>query len=1185
MNSELTPIPPDDPEVQVTALLLGELTPEEAAKVQVAITQDPALAQLHDRLKRTIGMVREVQKAKDPALPRLSENRRQKLLSRFKVIAPPEMRSPRHRNLRWLIPLSAAAALVVLLVAALLPSLAKAKAKAQNVAMFQRQREELARRKLSEEVQTATNASGLGRNSWAAAREIADRDAILASESPATGPAAATRRRGQRTQVQVPLERTQELDRRSTFDTAGAVHSAAKLKPEKPATANQIFLPATEPPTDEFQTPVSAARGGEVVNAPATVAAAPARVPDIRMMTRYGLSPRGLKAGEEARPADAPGLAEGRQGLASIPSQPLPSLGTTEGAGLAAPAPAQSKLAPLPLKLPAPAFVGTPTDIPVETDHKERLAEANGVMAGGRTFVAGAGGYGGFGGGGLAGYLVQPAQAVPMVEQAGQAVVGQTLEANALATGSLGVEKRVKVKADAAVPAAAAPTVAGLSDLTAPAAGFAIAPANGEAALDLSAAGAAKAESNRGRAGGSFAVDGARGFAVDATPEVKTPVLGDIPTVGRLFRKAGETVPTPTGPSAAPQGGLAGAPAPDEAKLRYQFYAMQRPAADGESAAPSAPAGTDQGGRAWSMAWADALEQPKAELNTALAKANADLASKDLSAALPPSESEVRLRTELSSARDTLDKAKVVERYDNATTALNFGSNRSSDRTAHGGAPVEKAAALTNSNLGNLGLMAAGKPAPAGPVTAEALKGVAVAEEPPVVRRNLPPPEPQPEVACAQNPFSTFSLNVTDVSFKLAAASLEQGQMPDPATVRSEEFLNAFNYHDPAPAPDAPVAFAWERAQYPFAQNRDVLRFAVQTAARGREAARPLNLVLLLDNSGSMERADRVQIIHEALGVLASQLQPNDTVSVVAFARTARLWIDGLSGKDANQLAGQVGNLTPDGGTNLEDALNLAYETALRHFLSQGVNRVVLLTDGAANLGDVDPESLRRKVESYRKRGVALDCFGIGWEGYNDDLLEVLSRNGDGRYGFVNTPEEATTEFAAQLTGAFQVAAADVKVQVEFNARRVTAWRQIGYAKHQLTKEQFRDNTVDAAELAAAESGNALYVVEVNPNGDGDLATVRVRYREPATGVYRELEWPVPYTGPAVALDQASPSLRLATVASAFAEWLVSSPFAGEVTTDALLTDLRGVPEAFAPDPRPTKLEWMIRQAKSLSGK
>jgi len=460
----------------------------------------------------------------------------------------------------------------------------------------------------------------------------------------------------------------------------------------------------------------------------------------------------------------------------------------------------------------------------------------------------------------------------------------------------------------------------------------------------------------------------------------------------------------------------------------------------------------------------------------------------------------------------------------------------------------------------------------------------AIDEDRPVRRPAANAPIPQPEVQTSGNAFSTFSLNVSDVAFKLAAASLEKGQMPDPASVRSEEFINAFDYRDPEPPPGVPVAFAWERARYPFAHNRDLLRFSIKTAAAGRQAGRPLNLVLLLDNSGSMERADRVQIIREALRVLAAQLQPQDTVSVITFARTARLWVDGISGSKAGEVFEQVGGLTPQGGTNLEEAMRLAYATALRHYLATGINRVVLLTDGAANLGNVDPDALKQAVETHRKQGIALDCFGIGWEGFNDDLLEVLSRNGDGRYGFINSPEEAADEFAGQLAGALKVAASDVKVQVEFNPARVTAYRQIGYAKHQLTKEQFRDNTVDAAEIAAQEAGNALYTVEVNPAGAGPLCTVRCRFKIPGTTDYREHAWEVPFTGSAVSLEQASSAMRLAATASAFSEWLVASPFAAEVTPDRLLGYLSRVPEVYGADARPKKLEWMIRQAKAISG-
>ena len=452
-------------------------------------------------------------------------------------------------------------------------------------------------------------------------------------------------------------------------------------------------------------------------------------------------------------------------------------------------------------------------------------------------------------------------------------------------------------------------------------------------------------------------------------------------------------------------------------------------------------------------------------------------------------------------------------------------------------------------------------------------------------RTTAPALVPQPEIQTRNNAFSTFSLNVADVSFKLAAASLEKGVMPEPASVRSEEFINAFDYRDPEPPAGAPIGFAWERARYSFAHNRDLLRFSVKTAAAGRQPGRPLNLVLLLDNSGSMERADRVRIIHEALRLLATQLQPQDKFSVITFARTAQLRVDGVSGDQARSIVEQLSGLTPQGGTNLEEAMNLAYQTALRHYLAAGINRVVVLTDGAANLGNVDADTLKQKVEAHRKQGVALDCFGIGWEGYNDDLLEVLSRNGDGRYGFINTPEEAATEFASQLAGALHVAASDVKVQVEFNPARVSAYRQIGYAKHQLTKEQFRDNTVDAAEIGAAESGNALYLVEVNPAGEGPLAVVRVRFRAPGTADFREHEWVVPYTGNAPLLEHAGTAMRLAATASAFSEWLASSPYAAEVSPDRLLAYLAGVPEIYGADARPKKLEWMIRQAKSLSGK
>ena len=440
-----------------------------------------------------------------------------------------------------------------------------------------------------------------------------------------------------------------------------------------------------------------------------------------------------------------------------------------------------------------------------------------------------------------------------------------------------------------------------------------------------------------------------------------------------------------------------------------------------------------------------------------------------------------------------------------------------------------------------------------------------------------------PEVATSENPYSTFSLNVSDVSFRLAAAALDKGLLPEPSSVRAEEFLNAFDYRDPQPRSGSAVGFSWERAPSPFHHHRDLLRLSIRTASQGRPAGQAFNLVLLLDRSGSMERADRVRIMREALRVLAGQLQAGDKLSLITFARTARLWVDGVNGSEAAQVLEQAATVTPEGGTNLEDALNLAYATGQKHFLSTGINRVVLFTDGAANLGEVYPEALKRKVDAARQKGIALDCFGVGWEGLDDDLLQVLSSHGDGRYGFINTPEEAAAGFASQLAGALQIAAADVKVQVEFNPKRVTSYRQVGYNRFQLSKDQFRDNKVDAAEIGSAESGNALYVIESNTAGNGPIGVVRVHYKVPATGEIQEREWTVPYAGAAADLESSSPAMRLAGSAAAFAEWLGSNPYAGDVQPERLLKLMAGVSDAFGTDPRPGKLERMIRQAQSLN--
>ncbi|HOB99758.1 MAG TPA: von Willebrand factor type A domain-containing protein [Verrucomicrobiota bacterium] len=1257
MNPNKPSPPPDDFESKITALLLGELAPDEARAVEQAIAADAALTALRDRLRTILPIVRQAVVGPEASAessangPRLSAERRDSLLRHFKTIVPRGFDLPRSRWQSWLIPMSAAAVLIVM-ASLVLPSFGKAKSKGQS----------LAYRHDAPQVALVTRLGG------EPAIEPADEPADVQSDDqsqidPATG---------------MPVR----------GESRGSTETRERL-------------------VQTVQTGPDSGREGVQVAAKAESSGAESARPmmDIRMLMRYGLLPKGMKIVEEAgelAPAFAPAEgAEGRKTDVASLGQRILARQQPQARTPVPSAPVQSELTPLPLELPAPAFVGTPTDLPVgggaagdkarkseigggeesaqalawadttakfagiqQNWHFDAAAEGApvndfalaesgrmggggmGGMMGGMGGVGGAGASGGFGGfgGGVFGGGVQtdgdrsstdsyfgrqvatdraedPATHLFSTirakagesdsDSAGTTEVGQGLNrsdhagvritsrstsapdqkslvagANSLASLAMGGRPSRRAAAPTAAPtaAAAAAPVAAPALPAMPGLAAEVPPSGGVAGPASSSEAKANAERS---AAGYYAY----GLPAQKVAEVaKPPVLGDVPLLGAEF----------------------GALKAEPETLRRVASAADASAREPEPVGLFTPGDgkpIDSSVRRWAVASGE--QRGRARVAEPSLVPTLQLADKEQ---VVDRGDGSEMDFWIAPTRQLAEKEKVADRLaesEKQVADLRLGvavvngkarglQPQAPDVAASVAAappvaapvvaapPIAAAAvAAPDSGVRALGLMTNAA------ASLEALEangrvaGDLVVQE--VAKKaasqpSAPPPEPQPEVATAANPFSTFSLNVTDVSFKLAAASLEQGALPDASRIRSEEFLNAFDYRDPEPVRGAPVAFAWERARYPFAHNREAIRFSVQTAARGRSALRPLNLVLLLDSSGSMERADRVAIVREALSVLAQKLEAQDRISVVAFARTARLWVDGVPGSQAREVLDGVGRLTPEGGTNLEDALNVAYETAARHFVSHGVNRVVLLTDGAANLGDVDPESLKQKVETARKKGIALDCFGIGWEGYNDDLLEVLSSHGDGRYGFVNSPEEAATGLAEQLAGALEVAAADVKVQVEFNPHRARAWRQIGYAKHQLTKEQFRDNTVDAAELGAAESGNALYILELNPRGQGDVGTVRVRYREAASGLYREHAWRVPYTGPAPGLEESSPAMRLAVTSAAFAEWLASSPFAGEVTPDKLLGAMAGVTDAFGPDARPRQLESMIRAAKSISG-
>lgn len=447
-----------------------------------------------------------------------------------------------------------------------------------------------------------------------------------------------------------------------------------------------------------------------------------------------------------------------------------------------------------------------------------------------------------------------------------------------------------------------------------------------------------------------------------------------------------------------------------------------------------------------------------------------------------------------------------------------------------------------------------------------------------------PPPEPTAgEVAASDEPFSTFSLHVSDVSFRLAQAALAKGQMPERERVRAEEFYNAFDYGDPAPAGGEEVACRIEQSAHPFLQQRNLVRIAMKVASTGRGAGQPLRLTVLLDTSGSMEREDRVASVRRAMEALATLLGPQDSVTLIGFARQPRLLADRLPGDQASKLA-EIASQTPsEGGTNLEEALKLASERALQQRDPAAQNRIVLLTDGAANLGEANSARLALIIERLRQQGIAFDACGVGAEGLNDELLEALTREGDGRYYFLNGPEDAGAGFAGQLAGAFRPAAENVKVQVQFNPARVARYRLIGFEKHRLKKEDFRNDKVDAAELAAEEAAVAIYQIEALPEGEGELGAVFVRFRDPSNGRMVERSWPMAYEPNARAFDQASPSMQLAGTAAMLAEVLSGGPVSQLVDFERLAPVVNGLRSHYANEPRVRELVTMFEQIRKMT--
>lgn len=414
---------------------------------------------------------------------------------------------------------------------------------------------------------------------------------------------------------------------------------------------------------------------------------------------------------------------------------------------------------------------------------------------------------------------------------------------------------------------------------------------------------------------------------------------------------------------------------------------------------------------------------------------------------------------------------------------------------------------------------------------------------------------------------STFSIDVDTASYTLARRYLVEGQLPTKEQIRTEEFVNYFKGDVPPPS-EGTFAVATEFAPSLFGDDSNT--WMLRVAVRGKEVSKaerqPVALTFVVDVSGSMREGARLELVKHSLRLLVSQMDASDSISLIKFSNDAALILPMTSARQKDLIESAIHPLQPEGSTNTEAGLRMGYEQALAALTPNANNRVVLLTDGVANVGITDPGALVQMVERQRKAGIYLNTVGVGMNNHNDNLLEQLANKGDGLCNYVDDEQEVRRALVDNFTGAFQVIARDVKVQVEFDPAQVERYRLLGYENRAIADADFRNDKVDAGEVGAGHQVVALYeIVRRNVTGDGPLATVRLRWKPPfqagvpesEQGAAQELAQPVRAAQSAASYAATSAGYRRSVLVAQFAEFLRRSVHARSDSLERLIDEAR----------------------------
>ncbi len=409
-----------------------------------------------------------------------------------------------------------------------------------------------------------------------------------------------------------------------------------------------------------------------------------------------------------------------------------------------------------------------------------------------------------------------------------------------------------------------------------------------------------------------------------------------------------------------------------------------------------------------------------------------------------------------------------------------------------------------------------------------------------------------PRIDTEDDRFSTFAVDVDTGAYTIARRYLDDGFLPDADSVRVEEYVNFFDHRYPAPDDEA-FAIHLEAGATPFAENDryQLLRVGLQGYVVDDADRKPANLTFVVDVSGSMDREDRLETVKQALEMLIDELRPSDQVGLVVYGDRGRVLLEPTAVEDRNTVLDAIRQLRPEGSTNAEEGLELGYELARRAYTAGAINRVILASDGVANVGATGADSILDRIEA-ESSDIQLATVGFGMGNYNDVLMEQLANRGDGFYAYVDTLAEAERLFVHGLTGTLQTIAEDAKVQVEFNPAAVERYRLVGFENRAVADEDFRNDDVDAGEIGAGHSVTALYEVrlvdDVEP--DATIAVVFLRWRDPDDGEVREISKDLFAGDFAADFEQTSDTFQLAATVAAFAEVLRESYWAQHLDLD-----------------------------------